>query len=227
MARNRAQSGNVFFLLLMGIVLFAAVSMAIVQTSGGGKDISREKSRLLAESVMRYAREAKDATGRLYRQGVSEADLRFAHPSMATDYGTITTTPENQVFDESGGGLPYAPPPFGAAGASSNWEVYGTSAIAQVGTAEADLVLVLRNVDVKVCRQINALNGYDEAATIPTDSYGDGKCIASSTASDRFIGTFSSSPHSPGTTGLVSIPAYQACVNCQGVYSYYNVLIER
>ena len=89
------------------------------------------------------------------------------------------------------------------------------------------LKAIAKELGLSVTTVSRALNGYDETATIPTDSYGDGKCIASSTASDRFIGTFSSSPHSPGTTGLVSVPAYQACVNCQGVYSYYNVLIER
>lgn len=227
--RRTPQRGNVFFLILLGVALFAAVSIAVVQTTQGGKDISREKARLQAETIMRYAREAKDGVNRMYRNGVSEADLRFAHPKMATEYGSIATTPTNQLFADNGGGLPYTPPPSGIAG-TSNWEFYATSAIPQVGSDAADLVMVLRNLNVNICRQINALNGASETATIPTDSNGDGKCIASNAAStDRFVGTFTTGVdiHAPGTTNQVNVPAYQSCVNCGGVYSYYNVILER
>ncbi len=223
------QRGNVFFLILLGIAMFAMVSMAIMQSTRGGKDITREKSRLLAETIMRYGREAKDATTRIYQKGVSEADIRFAHPKMAADYGAITDNPTNQMFADEGGGLPYTIPPADAVAAATNWEIYGTSAIPQVGSALADLVLVLPNVKPSICQQINALNGYAEEDAIPTDSNVDGQCIASANASDRFTGTFATGGaiHAPGTTGFLTVPAYQACVNCGGVYTYYNVLMER
>lgn len=224
-----SERGNVFFILLLGIALFAALSMALVQMSDRqGQDVTPEKAKLVATRILNYAREAKTATQRLYTSGTSEADLRFAHPKLAADYGAISSIPTRQLFAPEGGGVEYTEPPSGAStNATATWEFFGNSEIPQVGTTAADLTMVLPSVNAEVCRQINMLLGYDKTAAIPTDSAGG--CVYSSTAADRFAGTFKTGGNINvvGTTGFTILPAPQACVSCGGTYHYYNVLIER
>lgn len=224
-----AHRGNVFFMLLLGIALFAALSMALVKMGDRqGQDVTPEKAKLIATRVVAHAREVKEAVRRLYAGGISEADLRFARPAIVDDYGDITVNPTNQLYSETGGGVHYSAPPNGAStDTDSIWEFFGNSALPQVGTDAADLTIVLPKVNEDVCHQINALLGYSVTAAIPTDSAGG--CVYSATGADRFSGTFKTGGdiNTMGTTGFTILPAPQACVSCGGTYHYYNVLLER
>lgn len=222
--------GNVLFIILLGIALFAAVSAAIMSTSSGGKNIKTERAALRAQQIMRYGEQVKKAVDQLYTNGVSEADIRFASPLLASHYGDITSNTGNQVFTDDGGGLPYTPPPAEALVTTTNtWEFFGTSNVPQVGTTAADLVIVLPDVKLAVCQKINEFIGYTDDATPPVDDATDSKCVYSSTSADRFAGTFATggSVNSMGTSGFTLLPAYEACVSCGSNYHYYKVLIER
>lgn len=228
---NKRQSGNIFFVILMGLVLFGAVSIAISRGGGNGvQNVRNERAALTAQQIARYGAELKKAVDHIYVNGnVSEADLRFAHPILGANYGDPTSVPTRQVFTEQGGGLAYtAPPPLAFRSAVSTWHFFGTSAIPRVGTDEADLVVVLPDIKEAVCRQINVLQNYAATAPIPVDDDGDGKCVYTATAADRFAGTFKTGGdiNLMGTTDFL-LPAPEACVSCGGVYHYYKVLLER
>ncbi len=229
--RAQPQAGNIFFIILLGIILFAAISGAIMQNSGS-QNIKSERAALLAQQIMRQANELKQATDRLYQNRISEADIRFAHAKMPSEYGDITDTPTRQVFADEGGGLPLVMIPPAASRLSSAdglWTFFGSSDIPQSGTSAADLVAVAPDIKEAVCRKINEALGYTYTATIPVDDSSDSKCVYSATAADRFAGTFKTGGNINivGTSGFTILPAYEACVSCSGTYHYYKVLIER
>jgi hypothetical protein len=220
------QRGNVFFIILLGITLFAALTMAIMQTSKGGKDISGEKAGIYAARLTTYAQDVKAAVQTLLNNGVSEVDIRFAHPRLPVTYGDINTDPQNNVFSEGGGGTSYNVPPADATNTTDpEWEFYAYSAMPRVGGGEADMIIVLPNVKEAVCQKINEMSGYAKGAVIPADT---GTCLYSNSAFDRFAGTFATggSINAVPTTNFV-LPAYQGCVSCSGTYHFYSVLMER
>jgi len=225
-----AQNGNVFFVILLGILLFAAVSAAIVRSGSSGVTVKTERSAQLAQQIMRYAGEVKDGVDRLYvNNKVSEVNIRFSHPRLSNTYGDVGQFTYNQVFAEEGGGVPIMDVPYNAQTTNTNnWEFFGSSDIPQVGTNAADLIIVAPYLKEAVCRKINETLGYAYTASIPVDASSDSKCVMG-TNGERFIGTFSTGGNinTVGTSNFTVLPAYEACVSCSGTYHYYKVLIER
>lgn len=224
------QRGNIFFIILMGILLFAAVSTAIVRSGSSGVTAKTERSAQLAQQIMRYAGEVRDGVDRLYvNNKVSEANIRFSHPRLAAAYGDMSQFTYNQVFAEEGGGVPFMDVPYNAQTTNSNnWEFFSTSDIPQVGTTAPDLVIVAPNLKEAVCRKINETLGYAYTAAIPVDASSDSKCVMGATG-ERYNGTYATGGNinTVGTSNFTVLPAYEACVSCSGTYHYYKVLIER
>ena len=91
-----------------------------------------------------------------------------------------------------------------------------------MGSDRADLVAVLPNVNKAFCDAVNTIAG--QTTQTPTDS---GACVNAGTT-NRFHGTFSSSPQTMDVNSFTSIPAGEACVQCDGpLYVYYHVLMAR
>lgn len=225
MGKRYKKRGNVFFVILLGVVLFASLSVALMRIDQGNANISSEKVDVAASQTLRYISQIKQSVDFIYQNGVSEADLRFAHPLADSQYGDINTNIENQIFAEIGGGLSYAKPPSDVSTLDINYEFFGFSAAPQVGTSSPDLMVVVRNVRESVCRRLNELVGYDSDVTIPSDT---GTCVYSSTASDKFTGSFATGGdiNDMGTSNY-NLPAHQACVICGSDYHFYSVLLER
>lgn len=227
MARSfRAQRGNVFFMILLGVVLFAAITAAVVTTSrSGGKNISDEKARLLAGQILRYTSQIKGGVDLLQQNGVTETDIRVAHPKLYSSlYGDITDTPSRQVFAEEGGGVPYVSPDKSVQTAFYEWEFYSSLSFNGVGTSAGELTLTLPNVQDKVCVEINKMVNLSTATTVPTV---DGDCPYVTYGSGTVSGTFSNTKVTNGSGGGIA-PA-ESCVYCNVVWGnvYYKVLLER
>ncbi|HPQ50816.1 MAG TPA: hypothetical protein PKZ89_04000, partial [Alphaproteobacteria bacterium] len=163
----RDESGNIIVYVLIGIVLVGLLTAAIRNVGGGKDNIDTEDLILKSGQIQRYAAELARGVSILLEKHVSEADIRFAHPDAAANYGLITNNPENQVFDVDGGRARYLLAPDGVNDGSA-WEFFGTSAIPQVGSDKADLIAVLPNVTLEFCNTINLQLGFD-AGTMPVD----------------------------------------------------------
>ncbi|MCB1551938.1 MAG: hypothetical protein KDJ26_08075 [Alphaproteobacteria bacterium] len=224
----RDESGNIIVYVLIGIVLVGLLTAAIRNVGGGKDNIDTEDLILKSGQIQRYAAELARGVSILLEKHVSEADIRFAHPDAAANYGLITNNPENQVFDVDGGRARYLLAPDGVNDGSA-WEFFGTSAIPQVGSDKADLIAVLPNVTLEFCNTINLQLGFD-AGTMPVDDgVGSPSCIMGG-ATDRFTGSFDdSSPNPLDDSSFSKLPAYQACVQCasDSSYNYYYVLMAR
>lgn len=224
------ESGSILVYILLGIVLLGVLTVALRQTnSGGSNDIDKEKMILKAGQVQKDASALATAVNELLANGISEADIRFAHDDAPTEYGNITNTPANQIFGKEGAKATYKNPPDGI-NDGSPWEFFASSRIIQVGSDRAELIAVVPNVTEAFCKAIDTQLGFNPA-TQPTDvSTGTSPDCVMGASSDRFDGTFEDvSPNLLDSGTFSKLPALQACVYCasDSHYHYYYVLLAR
>lgn len=230
MRNQPTESGNILFYILIAVVLIGALTVALRDTGGLTDGVDREGMALKAIQVQRQAASVAAGVDSLIKNGVSESDIRFAHPNAPVTYGVITTTPENQVFSNEGGQVSYPIPPraVGADGSDiPHWVFTGDVDGLQSGSNRADLVAILVGVSGEFCNAINAQIGYT-AGTQPRTAGID--CIDVSSA---FTGSFEdTTPMTMLLSSFSRVPALQACVACNPgpfttSYHYYHVLLAR
>jgi len=221
MRLSRPSSGNIMFMLLIAIVLFAALSVAITKGNQGSGSMSGEKTNLAADQVASFAVDVKRAVENMTRAGNSEADISFAHAGL-TGYGTPGTNPKTEIFGFEGGGVALMDVPENVTEATQ-WEFTGGTAAPGVGDdAAADLIMVLPNVNEAFCRAFNKKARYQPVDPIPEDTTA---CVYDTGA--RYTGTFASSPNTMDASTFRATPAPFACVACGSAYHAYYVLLER
>ena len=175
--RNRRESGNVLFLILIAVALFAGLSYAVTQsTRSGSNDSDGEKSLIGSAQITQYPASVRTSIVRMTIGGVDESDLYFNPPSSfdSTSTGANTTaaiedanndtTDETRaVFHPKGGGAPYqlAQPDVTATAAQAQWVFSDLWEVLQIGTSVAgsgqgnDLIAFLPNLNAGLCRRIN------------------------------------------------------------------------
>lgn len=169
--REQAQRGNILFLILLAVVLFAALSYAVTSSMrGGGNDASRESAKAEAATITQYGTLIEQTISRLrLSQNCSLAQLSFQN-DVVTGYDNTATPSDNRckIFHPSGGGVTWQNPPQ-----SEGPEPYlftiqnlvvnvGNS---DVGGAGNDLIMVLPIKTLVVCQQINTMLGIADLAT--------------------------------------------------------------
>ncbi|MCB9965364.1 MAG: hypothetical protein H6855_04710 [Rhodospirillales bacterium] len=222
---HHKESGNVLFMILIAIVLTGLLTVALQNTSQtGNENIDRETMMIRASQIRQHLSEIENAIQYIFQNNlISESDLRFAHPEAPTDYGTITDTPEQQIFNRQGGAATYRLPPSGV-NDGSNWEFYGGTAMPGVGSDRADLVAVLPNVTQEFCEFLNEQLGYTAQPQDP------GTCVNEGAGGRFDAGTqFSASPNVPDDATFSITPALKACIECtaDGSYHYVQVIMSR
>ena len=228
-ALPQRERGSILVYVLLGIVLIAALTVAIRNTSTGGQsNLDREDAVLKFSQIQRHGSEFAAAVQDLLQSGLSEADIRFAHPDAPADYGTITTDPTHQIFGKTGAKAIYRTIPTGI-NDGSPWEFFATTQLIQAGSDRAELIAVLPNVTEDFCKVVNAQLGFH--TNDPTDSAtGTSPDCVKGGASDRFTGSFDdATPNLLDDTTFSHLPAPQACVYCasDSTYNYYYVLMTR
>lgn len=214
---HRSEGGNILLYVLLGIVLIGLLTVALRQGGDPGKDLDGEKMTIAASQMQSYAGQIGGAISTMMQGGVSEADLRFAHPKNIAGYGTITTTPGNQVFHPQGGNVEFKLPPAGV-NDGSKWEVIGNLALPQVGSARPELIAILPKVTKQFCSTINSQLGITIASTMSCN-------FLPATA---FTGTYAVSPLTYASTVFSKAPLLQGCGECSsGDRFYFYVLMSR
>jgi hypothetical protein len=155
--------GNVLFLILIAVALFAALSYAVTQSSRSGGDSSRETGLLNSASIAQSATAMQTAAMRMTLSGISTSSLLFTPPA---DFGANT---ERYVFHPQGGGATYSEVPAKTMGRSTpgKWVVNGRFNISAVGSPLADIIAFLPGIPLETCRDINVRNGLFTGATPP------------------------------------------------------------
>lgn len=236
MKKYNPQSGNILAYILIGIVLIGLLTIAVRGTSPGSKLIDNEDATIKAAQIARFGQQVEEGVARLLANGVSEQNIRFAHPLMHTDYGVLNTSPTQQVFHPSGGGVFFQSPPSSifVSGNPVTYDFYATTAIPDVGSNQADLVLNARFVTKSFCDAVNKAQGLDIITLYPEDpAAGTPSCIYGGT-SWKYSATnrINATPNTFDTTSFSRKPVTQACVRCPAgggnwIYNYFYVLLAR
>lgn len=151
------ESGNVLFLILIAVALFAALSYAVTQsTRSGSGSTDGERSLLNSATLTQYPATIRTAVVRMILGGIDLDALAFEAPSS---FGGMANT-DAAVFHPQGGGAVFqnAPSDVMATGASGTWFYNGNFEVTDVGQAAAEgneLIAFLLNVNTGVCRRLN------------------------------------------------------------------------
>ena len=227
------QQGNVLFLILIAVVLFAALSYAVsMNTRNNQKDAGAEKIQVTAATLIQYATSVENAITRLRAANMcSDSDISFATPIYQT-LGGAEANPESKfsaapaqrkchVFDANGGqaiaisfeGAAIQGQTTGPLKSGHATLIIGS--VPDIGSAAPELILAFPSIRRDVCldaqRRIGATT-----ATAPV-----GNCPWT-----EFEGNFSTSPAcDAGTAGLRTWCGTDAA-NPQST-NFYQVVIPR
>lgn len=115
--KRRGEAGNIFLFILLGIVLFAAISFVMSRgfRSEGTSKVSARQAELIASEIIAHGQAIKRTVERLQRKGCSENEISFYSDKMDIEaffknnynHGTAPIDKSCHVFDPNGGGLTY------------------------------------------------------------------------------------------------------------------------
>ena len=164
-----SQVGNVMFLILIAVILFAALSFALTQSSvgtpAGAKD---EGADIDAAQLSQYPTFIRSQILRMRMNKIELFDIEFNPPSdfsnltspevgifMPPDGATYTMAPTNVMENNQQGRWYY----------NMHFEIKNIGASAASSTKGNDLIAFLPGIKQHICLQINKLF---DLATIPT-----------------------------------------------------------
>jgi len=140
------QRGNVLFLILIAVALFAALSYAVTRSSRGGSgNVSEDKLNLAASNILNYGASIKTAIMRIkITGGCADEQISFETPVHWYNYANPNAPLDKRchVFHPSGGNLNYQKLESlfaelwgsGAIDSSSTEHFFGRSDVPQIGT---------------------------------------------------------------------------------------------
>ena len=233
---SSGDSGNVLFLILIAVALFAALSYAVTQsTRSGGGDASSETNLVNSAQITQYPAGIKTSITRMViSNSVDPSTLEFNPPA---DFGTLTDTSYG-VFHPSGGGAIYALAPDSVVETSLNaskaWVFNSENEIYNIGTdgapsvGSADIIAFLPGVKQSICTSIH--NKLGLSTTFP-DETADGIDYAS-VMDDANPGIGAGGAIIGNSGGSILNGQPQGCfignnATTPVTYVYYGVLVER
>lgn len=159
MCRNN-EKGNVLFLILIAVALFAALSYAVTQsTRSGGGSADRERSILSGASLTQGPATLRTSMIRMVLSGTNVDSIAFDTPAEIATLALTDNSPF--VFHPEGGGGVYqtVPADVMAGGTPGVWSYNANFNVAEIGTTFADtgndFVAFISGVSEGVCAQIN------------------------------------------------------------------------
>ena len=160
------ERGNVLFLILITVFLFAALSYAITQSSRGGVAIDKETRRVHSSQLIQYAAMIRAIVTRMVISGTSVNIIDFTA-------GTGTS----KVFDVAGGGATFVSPP-NEIGNATSWifqdvrtptNYYYVKGVVTDTTAGSEALAVLEDISLGVCSQLLVGLGAESSTPIAAD----------------------------------------------------------
>lgn len=232
-----SEKGNVLFLILIAVALFAALSYAVTQSSrSGGGDANNETNLISSAQITQYPSSIRTAIIRMMvSSNISANTLEFNAPS---DFSACTNSNARCVFHPAGGGATYvmAPEDVVTGTTPQPWVFNGQNEVNLVGTSAGsnnetatttEIMAILPNVETAVCNRINSELGIGAAAVADTNidvatNLGTGTGGTWVTA----LGTGTGGTLGEGGAAALNGQAF-GCFSQGGVNYYYHVLIEQ
>ncbi len=168
--QRRSERGNILFLILLAVVLFAALSNAVTQAiRGGGKDGSSEGAALRASQLVTIATNFENNLRRFMLvnnyivENIDWNGTNLAGPNLPGCGSTSC-----HFFHKDGGGmtipsldpLKFSDPvhtsryPTHASNGAILWNIYKQK-VKDVGTDLPDIFLSINGVQLSICEEVN------------------------------------------------------------------------
>jgi len=176
MPRNNiriSEKGNVFLFILLGVVLFGALSFSVARgfRSDTSTSLSARQTELVASEILNYAARIERTINRLRRNGCSENDISFENPyyPASTVNNRAPSDQSCHVFEPEGGSATYLQIPEQWLLSTSNYPsvthtttghghtvFIGSAKVTDLGDPDAaDVMLVIPWLKDNICEKIN------------------------------------------------------------------------
>ena len=172
------QSGNALFIILIAVALFAALSYAVTQSSGGGAGIDKETRQLTAASTIQMFAANELAMQRFeILSGYSIEEMDFVGENSLFGDNTNCSSDECNFFSPDGGGATPPNLPLSAGGAAMTSgcgnSTYGIryrtiiGSVAGLGSDAPEVMLHWCGLDHAFCEDINKGLGIQKSGEAP------------------------------------------------------------
>lgn len=234
---NSQENGNVLFLILIAVALFAALSYAVTSsTRTDGASASKEQAVLYSSQIIQSVTAIENAITRLkISNQCSDNQINFANPifyQYPWDHYSNTNAPADKlcdVFAVEGGSVSPTQLPAEAfspccVGGQRDTEYryprFSGQGVLDIGTSEPDLILLIGSIKRDVCIELNKKLGVENPLGEPPQV--SGTCY---NGQGWFDGTYGTSNIT--WCGLDQVRS--ACVydDYGPFYYFYNALIIR
>jgi hypothetical protein len=219
-----AQRGNAAIYVLIVVALFAALSMIVARQHDNSESngLSKEKLEIVANQVIAYPYQVKQAVEMMTMSGTDPSDLLFILPG---EPGFSAGSPVAKVFHPEGGGLILARLPDEAIAQTSTdpvagWYLGQFNNVAWTPTVKPDVMLVAHQISQDVCKSINKELTGSDAIPAMTDTIPD-VLIDDSRHGGTNVAEFDASI-CPDCENLPAI-----CVSNGGQYGFYSIILSR
>tara|TARA_B100000686_G_scaffold354146_1_gene462900 strand:+ start:3178 stop:3855 length:678 start_codon:yes stop_codon:yes gene_type:complete len=204
----RNAQGNALFIILIGIVLFGALTFAMTENKTSNENIDTETARVTAAELLNYTNRLRQAALRMKSlKGCETEELSFeASPYNETNIYTQypnSSSPEYKCyfFHAEGGGMRRL------AAEDYQAETYKFTGSCRINNNVRGINFFLGAIPLETCEQINRMAGYNAPSYAPDK-------MAYSCTSQNFTGNFASSGVLPSINGTT-----EGCVEGTGGYT--------
>lgn len=172
------EKGNVLFLILIAVALFAALSYAVSQNRTGTGNTRQDQINLQASRINNYISAVSAQVERLRVSGNCQPEeFDFRNTTYRRNDNTLidgaanpTLRPGCAVFISQGGSLPpevftesVSPLYAGHYNAAADWKGghvgFRVRGVLNVGTSTGELVMMISGIDLAVCNQVMSMHG--------------------------------------------------------------------
>lgn len=228
---RNGERGNVLFLILIAVALFAALSYAVTSsTRSGSNDGSSETNLISSAQITQFPAGVSNTIVRMVIAGTSVDEIRFNKPS---EFANLDT-PSIGVFHPSGGGAIYiaAPADIMVSGAAGDWTFNAGMEIPDIGTNGVggnDIIAYLVGIKQAICKKINQEHGL--GTTIPVlnaNRSADYITQMSDDGTTDYVFPTTDMPDIDDGAGTFEGQPFGCFQNAGGGdYVYYHVIVER
>ncbi len=104
----KQNSGNVLFMILAGIVLFAGLTYAVTQANESGENVDQEQLRIDIAEFISNMEVLRTTIGAMKARGIADNQISFEYTGGHAGYVNANCTSDAcRIFHPSGGGLTY------------------------------------------------------------------------------------------------------------------------
>lgn len=225
------ENGNVLFLILIAVALFAALSYAVTSsTRSSGSGAGSETNLISSAQIAQYPASVNTSIMRMIIASTLASELRFNRPS---EFSTLDSTSIG-VFHPQGGGATYIPAPdeIMVSGNPGQWVFNAELEVPNIslsGVGGNDIIAYLVGIKQSICSRINEEYGMgttipvlnaDRSAQYTRRMYDDG-------SNDYVMPTTDVPDIDDGSASFSGQPFGCFQNGGAGDYVYYHVVLER